>query len=230
MKYNQIEVLFFSKNAQLLSTFSSIFCDEDDFSFRSLSNIDKLYDLSKTQINRIILIDFSDEVDASRLIFYKKNIRFLSLPMIFILKNKNLKGDFKKEGFTCFDVVVKPINVNELLSTIRTLLGNSALSSELPIFIRGNWFTPKKNIFENSLGVSVRLTEKETKIINFLYEGRGEEISKDIILRGVWGYKKTISTHTLETHIYRLRKKLATGLNEKDLILKSPKGYFLNLL
>lgn len=229
MKYNQIEVLFFSKNVQLLNTFSSLFYDEDDFNFRGLSSIDELYDLSKTPINGVFLIDFLDDFPGSRLIFCKKNDKFLSSPIIFILQNKNLKVDFKKEGFTCFDVVLKPINLNELLSTIRTLLSNKTLSNELPIFIRGNWFTPKKNIFENPLGGSVRLTEKETKIISFLYEGRGEVRSKDLILRGVWGYKKTISTHTLETHIYRLRKKLAIGLNEKDLILKSPKGYFLNL-
>ena len=87
----------------------------------------------------------------------------------------------------------------------------------------------KKNTFENSLGELVRLTEKETRIINFLYEARGEVRSKDLILTAVWGYRKTISTHTLETHIYKLRKKLEIGLNEKDLILRSPKGYFLNI-
>jgi DNA-binding response OmpR family regulator len=101
--------------------------------------------------------------------------------------------------------------------------------NEPAISIRGNWFIPKKNAFEDSQGTSIRLTEKETKIISFLYEGRGEVRSKDLILTAIWGYKGKISTHTLETHIYRLRKKLKIGLNEKDLILKSPEGYFLNL-
>ena len=229
MNLNQIEVLFFSKNSQLLDTFSSIFCDEDDFSFRGLSSIEELCDLTETPINGIFLVDFSGDLYLSSPIFKKRNARFLPLPMIFILDNKKLKVDFKKEGFTCSAVVFKPINVNELLSSIRTLLGNKNLSDELPIFISGNWFTPKQNTFENSLGESVRLTEKETRIINFLYESRGEVRSKDLILKAVWGYRKTISTHTLETHIYRLRKKLEIGLNEKDLILRSPNGYFLNI-
>ena len=230
MKFNQIEVLFFSKNAQLRDTFSAIFCDEEeDFSFRGLSSIEELCDLTETPINGVFIVDFSGDCYPSSPIFQKRNARFLPLPMIFLLDNKKLKVDFKKEGFTCSAVVLKPINVNELLSSIRTLLGYKNLSDELPIFIGGNSFTPKQNTFENSLGELVRLTEKETRIINFLYEARGEVRSKDLILTAVWGYRKTISTHTLETHIYKLRKKLEIGLNEKDLILRSPKGYFLNI-
>lgn len=229
MKYNQIEVLFFSTNTRLYHTFSSLFYDEDDFSFRGLLSVDELYNLSETPINRVFLVDFSYDFYALNPTFNKRNARLLSLPFIFMVDNKNLKVDFKKEGFICFDVVLKPINVNKLLSTIKTLLDNKTLSDEVPIFIKGNWFTPKKNTFETSLGETVRLTEKETKIINYLYERRGEVKSKDLILRAVWGYKKTLSTHTLETHIYRLRKKLEIGLNEKDLILKNSEGYFLNL-
>jgi DNA-binding response OmpR family regulator len=191
--------------------------------------VDELYNLSEISINRVFLIDFSWDSYASNPIFNKRNARLLSLPIIFMVDNKNLKVDFEKEGFICFDVVLKPINVNKLLSTIKALLDNKILSDEVPIFIKGNWFSPKKNTFENALGEPVRLTEKETKILNYLHEWRGEVKSKDSILRAVWGYKKTISTHTLETHIYRLRKKLEIGLNEKDLILKNSLGYFLNL-
>ena len=75
----------------------------------------------------------------------------------------------------------------------------------------------------------IKLTEKETKIINFLYTERGKISSKEVLLKSVWGYDKKISTHTLETHIYRLRKKIERGLGETDLILKNNIGYYLNL-
>lgn len=230
MKYNKIEVLFFSKNAHLTETFLSLFSDEVDFNCRSLSSIDALFDLAETPLNRVFLIDLSNNFYTSNITFYKRRIRLLSLPIIFILDKKKSKVDFKKEGFNYFDTFLMPINVDELLSTIRILLGDKLISNEIPIFIRGNCFMPKKNIFETLEGKSIKLTEKETKIIHFLYESRGEVKSKKLILRAIWGYKETLSTHTLETHIYRLRKKLKTGLNEKDLILKSPQGYFLNLL
>ena len=229
MKYNQIEVLFFSKNLQLRETFASLFFDEVDFSCRSYSSLDELRDLHGTPFNKVGLIDLSGGFYLSDLIVDTKNSMSYSLPIIFILDNQRSKFDFKKKGFTCFEIILKPVNVDELLSTIRTLLANKIFSKELPIPLGDNWFVPKKNMLKNSQGQSIKLTEKETKIINFLYEGRGDVSSKDLILRSIWGYKETISTHTLETHIYRLRKKLETGLNEKNLILKNSKGYFLNL-
>ena len=88
MKFNQIEVLFFSKNAQLRDTFSSIFCDEEDFSFRGLSSIEELCDLTETPINGVFIVDFSGDCYPSSPIFQKRNARFLPLPMIFLLDNK----------------------------------------------------------------------------------------------------------------------------------------------
>jgi DNA-binding response OmpR family regulator len=229
MKFNQIEVLFFSKNLQLLNTFLSIFSDEIDFSYCGLSNFDELAALSETWINSVLIIDFSDDFYDLDYVSFKSNVRLLSIPIVFISNNRKLNVDFEDEGFTCFEVISKPVGVNDLLMIIRNLLGIKMRPNEPAISIRGNWFIPKKNAFEDSQGTSIRLTEKETKIISFLYEGRGEVRSKDLILTAIWGYKGKISTHTLETHIYRLRKKLKIGLNEKDLILKSPEGYFLNL-
>ena len=229
MKHNQIEVFFVSKKPQLLDAFSSLFHDEADFSCKGFSNLDELSNLPEIEQNRIFLIDVGYDLYHRNLIFYQKNNAFLSLPTIFMMDNAQPSEDFKKIGFSCFDIVIKPIIVNELLSNIRTLLAKNIRSNDLPISIRGHWFTPKKNIFQNSQGQSIKLTEKESKIISFLYEGRSGVRSKDQLLRAIWGYDKTISTHTLETHIYRLRKKLEITLDEKDLILKSPEGYFLNL-
>ena len=230
MKYNQIAVTFFSKNVELLDTFAALFSDEVDFSYRGSSDPDELSVFSETQSNSVLLIDLTYEFYQLGLFFDKRNTRLFSLPTIFILANEDSNIDLKKEGFSCFDVVLKPINVNELLLAIRVLLGKSIPSDELSIMIGSNSFTLKKNILKNSQGASIKLTEKENKIISFLYEGRGAVRSKDLILRAIWGYNGSISTHTLETHIYRLRKKLEIGLNEKNLILRSSEGYFLNLL
>ena len=229
MKHNQIEVFFVSKKPQLLDAFSSLFHDEADFSCKGLSSLDELSDLPEIEQDRILLVDVGDDFYHQNLIFDQKNNAFLLLPTIFMLDDAQPLEVFKKRGFSCFAIVVKPIIINELLSNIRTLLAKKLQFNDLPISIRGHWFIPKKNLFQNLQGQSIKLTEKETKIINFLYEGRGGVRSKDQLLRAIWGYDKTISTHTLETHIYRLRKKLEIKLDEKDIILKSSKGYFLNL-
>ena len=78
-------------------------------------------------------------------------------------------------------------------------------------------------------GSEIRLTEMETKILNFLYESNGKLIKRDTLLTEVWGYKSEVMTHTLETHIYRLRKKISTNCISQNLLVSEPGGYRLEL-
>ena len=75
----------------------------------------------------------------------------------------------------------------------------------------------------------VRLTEMETKILNFLYKSDGVLIKRDVLLREVWGYNSEVMTHTLETHIYRLRKKIERHSKSQTLLISESGGYRLNL-
>jgi DNA-binding response OmpR family regulator len=74
---------------------------------------------------------------------------------------------------------------------------------------------------------SLILTEKENEIFNFLLESE-ISISKKVLLRNIWKYNEGIDTHTLETHIYSLRKKLEKKLNVKNILEHKENGYFLN--
>ena len=229
MKHDQIQVFFISHNALLREEFSLLFFDEIDFRFRVLSNLAEEIDLSKIGQNIIFIIDLTNHLHESSSFLEQISASLLSFPTIFFSDKDLSIKEFKKRGFDCFELIIKPINVNQLIYNIRLLIDKKRLSSNGIISIRGNFFTPKRNIFQNLQGKSIKLTEKETKIINFLYGGFGEVRTKDQLLETIWGYNESISTHTLETHIYRLRKKLEIGLNETNLILKSPNGYFLNL-
>ena len=71
-----------------------------------------------------------------------------------------------------------------------------------------------------------KLTEKETTILKLFISGFPGDISKAHILAEVWGFQNTVSTHTLETHIYRLRQKISL-LTDKQLVLTTEKGYRL---
>ncbi len=76
---------------------------------------------------------------------------------------------------------------------------------------------------------SLRLTEKENEIFNFLISQTNEYISREKMLSKIWNYNKEIDTHTLETHMYSLRKKIDDKLKLKDLIIyKEKKGYLIN--
>src|ERR1700748_71656 len=74
----------------------------------------------------------------------------------------------------------------------------------------------------------IRLTTKEVAILKFLYRTGGEVVSRQVLLNEVWGYNAGVTTHTLETHIYRLRQKIEADPNNCKLLLTAPGGYRLN--
>jgi DNA-binding response OmpR family regulator len=74
---------------------------------------------------------------------------------------------------------------------------------------------------------SHRLTEKECQLLRFFHQNKGEELSKEVLLQEIWGYHPEAETHTLETHIYRLRQKLEEDQNNPQIILNGKQGYIL---
>ena len=75
----------------------------------------------------------------------------------------------------------------------------------------------------------VRLTEKEVALLVLLYEAKGGPVSREVLLEQIWKYAENVETHTLETHIYRLRQKIENDPAEPTLLCTSDKGYFLSL-
>ena len=81
----------------------------------------------------------------------------------------------------------------------------------------------------DSNGGKVRLTEKEASIIKYLYRTGGKVVSRDTLLEEVWGYNSGVTTHTLETHVYRLRQKIEPEKGVATLLMTEPGGYRLAL-
>ena len=73
----------------------------------------------------------------------------------------------------------------------------------------------------------IRLTEKETNILKFLYRANDSVVARDTLLHEVWGYNAGVTTHTLETHIYRLRQKIEPNPSEARLLVTESGGYRL---
>ena len=72
-----------------------------------------------------------------------------------------------------------------------------------------------------------RLTEKETSILKFLYRSGATVVGRDTLLGEVWGYNAGVTTHTLETHVYRLRQKIEDDPSNAELLVTEPGGYRL---
>jgi len=73
----------------------------------------------------------------------------------------------------------------------------------------------------------IRLTEKETNILKYLYRAGGKPVAREELLEEVWGYNSGVTTHTLETHVYRLRQKIEPERGTATLLMTEPGGYRL---
>lgn len=125
------------------------------------------------------------------------------------------------------DYVTKPFRFAVLLARIRAHLRQHE-SSDDAIFTIGPYsFRPGAKLLVTEKGSKVRLTEKETAILRFLYRAGQRVIGRDILLQEVWGYNANVTTHTLETHIYRLRQKIEVDPGRARILLTESGGYKL---
>ena len=125
------------------------------------------------------------------------------------------------------DYITKPLRLGELIARIRTQLRQFRVSDDARFEIGNLSFVPdNKMLHEIGSDRMQALTEKETTILRFLYRAFPNDVTKDVLLAEVWGFQNGVSTHTLETHIYRLRQK-KSRLTKKQLVLTIEKGYRL---
>jgi DNA-binding response OmpR family regulator len=125
------------------------------------------------------------------------------------------------------DYVTKPFKFPVLLARIRAQLRQHE-QSEDAIFSLGPYtFRPAQKMLTTEDDRKVRLTEKETNILKFLYRASDGVVPRDTLLHEVWGYNASVTTHTLETHIYRLRQKIEPDPSNARLLITESGGYRL---
>jgi DNA-binding response OmpR family regulator len=125
------------------------------------------------------------------------------------------------------DYVTKPFKFAVLLARIRAQLRQHE-QSEDAIFSIGHYsFKPASKVLIDERGSKIRLTEKETSILKFLYRAGEKVVSREVLLHEVWGYNPSVTTHTLETHIYRLRQKIEKDPSNAELLVTETGGYKL---
>jgi len=126
------------------------------------------------------------------------------------------------------DYVTKPFKFAVLLARIRSHLRQHEQSEDAVFAIGPYTFRPStKILLNNDSQQKVRLTEKETSILKYLYRAGDKVVSRDILLNEVWGYNAGVTTHTLETHIYRLRQKIEGDPSNAEILITEPGGYKL---
>ncbi|KZL19628.1 Transcriptional regulatory protein WalR [Pseudovibrio axinellae] len=125
------------------------------------------------------------------------------------------------------DYVTKPFKFAVLLARIRAHLRQHEQSEDAVFTIGRYAFQPAAKSMHDDGGAKVRLTEKETSILKFLYRAGEKPVTRDVLLHEVWGYNSGVTTHTLETHIYRLRQKIERDPSNAELLVTEAGGYKL---
>lgn len=125
------------------------------------------------------------------------------------------------------DYITKPFRFGVLLARIRAHLRQHEQNETASFKIGSYMFRPGTKQLCNDDGNKIRLTEKESAILKYLYRSGSQPVSREILLHEIWGYRTDISTHTLETHIYRLRQKIETDPQQSEMLVTVPGGYKL---
>jgi len=124
------------------------------------------------------------------------------------------------------DYVAKPFRFAVLMARLHAHLRSHEQNEEAVYRIGPYTFRPSAKVLVDQQGRKIRLTEKETNILKFLYRS-GDTVGRETLLHEVWGYNPAVTTHTLETHIYRLRQKIERDPAEAQILVTESGGYRL---
>lgn len=127
------------------------------------------------------------------------------------------------------DYVTKPFKFAVLLARIRAHLRSHEQNEDAVFRIGPYEFRPAVKMLVSEADKKIRLTEKEASILKFLYRAGGRAVTRDVLLDEVWGYNSGVTTHTLETHVYRLRQKIEPNPAAASILLTEQGGYRLAL-
>ena len=127
------------------------------------------------------------------------------------------------------DYIAKPFRLNELLARLRAQLRIFENSEDAVFTIGPYTFRPSAKLLQDpAKNRRIRLTEKEAAILKFLYRAGTRPVARQVLLNEVWGYNAAVTTHTLETHIYRLRQKIEPDPANARLLVTEGGGYRLD--
>ncbi|KWV44219.1 MULTISPECIES: response regulator transcription factor [Rhizobium] len=123
------------------------------------------------------------------------------------------------------DYIAKPFRFAVLLARIRVQLRQHEQSEDATFNVGPYVFKPSQKLLTMDSGQKIRLTEKEAAIIRYLYRAEQKVVTRDVLLEEVWGYNSGVTTHTLETHVYRLRQKIERDPSNAEILVTENGGY-----
>jgi DNA-binding response OmpR family regulator len=184
-------------------------------------------EIAKAEHHDLVLFDVGlPDMDGREAVKILRKSGFKS-PIIMLTGNDSDADQILGLDAGANDYVTKPFKFAVLLARIRAQLRQHEQSEDAVFTIGHYTFKPASKLLVDEKGSKIRLTEKETSILKFLYRSGEKVITRDVLLHEVWGYNAGVTTHTLETHIYRLRQKIEKDPSNAELLVTETGGYKL---
>jgi len=211
----------------VLSALCKLLMPDDKFHLTTATSCDEAEFLFKD--NHFDLIILNPELLKGRVQNYLDLIGLAGVfaPIIFTGEVKDFPDVEDQNIGRLLFCIQRPFKIIMLLECIRRLLSKYDFSSEVIIPLGNIQFFPGSKFIKMENGQKVNLTEKETNILKYLCQSKDQIVPRELLLNEVWGHTTSLTTHTLETYIYRLRQKISAKFNGKELIITKKGGYQL---
>ena len=219
------KIAIIAKNQNLLDLLEESFLLYGKFSISIFTNnsiLDLIKKADKTSA-LIVSIDIIDNLDKKHLNFFRENEK----KSIFLINKKDKKDILLEKQIKPRSIINIPLSISNIIQIIESLIReevnkmNDITMGKFSLDVVGRKISLNK--------VNEKLTEKETEILWMLLNKIGHQISQKELLKEIWGYDESIETRTLETHIYRIRKKL-NSIGAKDYKISNiDNSYILSL-
>ena len=197
----------------------------DEFSLLQESNATRAMQTAKTaQVDLMIMDVGLPDMDGREAVKLLRKGGFKS-PVIMLTGHDTDSDTILGLEAGANDYVTKPFRFAVLLARIRAQLRQYEQSEDATFGVGPYLFKPSQKLLTTDDGKKIRLTEKESAIIRYLYRAGQKVVTRDVLLEEVWGYNSGVTTHTLETHVYRLRQKIERDPSHAEILVTENGGY-----
>jgi len=221
-------ILFFEPNETLSGALIEQLVINKNFEVIQVSDFNTITsEINKSPFDLIII---GLDREAFRLSSVKKFIleEQITIKILFMVDFNADKGASFWGGLDNYHCIEKPFKVQQLVKKIDFILAKISGSIDITHTIGPFVFFPEKKVIILNNQTNIELTEKEAGILKCLLTTDKEIVDKEILLKQVWDYNPSVTTHTLETHIYRLRQKLEIDQSIPRLIISKGGGFTIN--
>ena len=219
------KIILFEPDRLLKNTLLEQISLNKDFDINEVSTLEGiLYQLKKSSFDLIVM---GTDREAYSFCSVSRYIKEAEIPniVLFMIEAETSRTASFEENREKHDFIEKPFRIHHLNKKISTILAKISNSNEVTHKIGPFIFFPLKKALMLGEKTKVELTEKEVAILKCLISSDEETVDRDTLLRQVWNYSPDVTTHTLETHIYRLRQKLEIDASIPRLIISKDGGF-----